>query len=91
MGKTSKPRTVKIKNSSHGKKAHPVVIITETVDGSFSLASGPCAQTLEPGQQCTVSVTFTPARMGKQSGAMTIDDNDANKSPQTVKLLGTGK
>jgi hypothetical protein len=45
---------------------------------------------LEPGQQCTVSVTFTPARMGKQSGVMTIDDN-ANKSPQTVKLLGTGK
>jgi hypothetical protein len=90
MGKPSKPRTVKIKNSSHGKKAHPVVIITETVDGSFSLASGPCAQTLEPGQQCTVSVTFTPARKGKQSGAMAIDDN-ANKGPQTVKLLGTGK
>lgn len=70
---------MKIKNSSHGKRAHPVVVINETADGSFSLASSPCAQTLEPGQQCTVSLTFTPARMGKQSGAMTIDDNDRTK------------
>src|ERR1019366_9473872 len=50
-----------IKNSSHGKRAHPVVVINETADGSFSLASSPCAQTLEPGQQCTVSLTFPPA------------------------------
>ncbi|MGO9601836.1 MAG: choice-of-anchor Q domain-containing protein [Candidatus Binataceae bacterium] len=90
MGKTSKPMTVKIKNSSHGKNAYPVVVVNETADGSFSLASSPCAQTLEPGQQCTVSVTFTPAQVGKQSGTMTIDGN-ANNSPQTLKLLGTGK
>jgi len=81
---------VRLKNSSHGKKAYPLVVISETADGSFSIASSPCAQTLEPGQQCTVSVTFTPTRRGRQSGALTINDN-TNESPHKVQLLGAGK
>ncbi len=90
VGETSGPKTVKIKNNSRGKKARAVIVINQTVAGSFSLASSPCAQTLEPGQQCTVSVTFTPMQVGKHSGTITIEDN-ANNGPQTVKLLGVGK
>jgi hypothetical protein len=90
VGETSPPKVVKIKNKSRGKKASPVVVIDQTVDGSFSLASSACMQTLEPGEQCAVAVTFTPVRTGKQSGTLTIYDN-AKNGPQTVNLIGIGK
>jgi len=35
------------------------------------------------------SVTFTPAAAGKESATITITD-DAGKSPQVIKLSGTG-
>jgi len=35
-------------------------------------------------------VTFTPTRRGRQSGALTINDN-TNESPHKVQLLGAGK
>jgi len=38
---------------------------------------------------CTVSVTFTPTATGKRSGALTVND-DAQNSPQTVPLAGSG-
>jgi hypothetical protein len=38
---------------------------------------------------CTIALTFTPAALGTQSGALTITTN-ANNSPQTVTLKATG-
>jgi hypothetical protein len=35
-------------------------------------------------------VTFVPTAVGRISGVLTITD-DANNSPQTVALTGTGK
>jgi len=41
------------------------------------------------GANCTISVTFTPAASGARTAALSIADN-ANGSPQTVSLSGTG-
>jgi hypothetical protein len=45
--------------------------------------------TLVAGASCTVSVTFSPAAVGTRSGTLSFIDN-ANNSPQTVSLRGSG-
>jgi len=52
-------------------------------------ASSLCPVVLEPGESCTVTVTFTSAAIGKQVGTLTISDNAGN-SPQTAALQGSG-
>ena len=39
---------------------------------------------------CTITVTFTPQAKGARNAVLTITDNGF-KSPQQVKLTGTGK
>ncbi len=48
-----------------------------------------CDSSLEAGATCTIDVTFAPTTEGDFTGSLTITDN-ANGSPQTVTLSGTG-
>jgi len=60
------------------------------VSGNFAISSDTCTgATLAAGKICRVSVTFTPATLGPQSGTLTFTDNALN-NPQTVTLSGTG-
>ncbi len=45
--------------------------------------------TLAAGASCTASVTFSPKAVGTRSGTLSFADN-ANNSPQTAALTGTG-
>jgi hypothetical protein len=45
---------------------------------------------LPSGTSCTIYVTLTPAATGKRSAKVIFSDN-ANNSPQTVYLTGTGQ
>ncbi len=59
-----------------------------TASGPFT-ETNTCGATLAPGASCTISVTFSPAGTGGQSGSITVSSNSQN-SPQTVTLAGTG-
>ena len=59
-----------------------------TAGGAFS-ASNDCGATLNPGQACTINVTFSPSSPSAYSGTLAVSDN-ATDSPQTVELLGRG-
>jgi hypothetical protein len=48
-----------------------------------------CGDQIAAGANCVVSVTFTPAGAGNQSGTLTLTDNLLS-SPQAVALSGTG-
>ena len=48
-----------------------------------------CPSTLSAGQNCTVSVAFSPTSTGTQTGLLSVADN-AIGSPQTVSLTGVG-
>lgn len=48
-----------------------------------------CGSSVNAGNSCTVSVTFTPATTGARAGTLTITDN-ASTSPQTISLAGRG-
>ena len=46
-------------------------------------------ETLAAGDNCSISVTFSPSSAGSASGSLSINDN-AYSSPQSVSLQGTG-
>ena len=48
-----------------------------------------CSSPVNPGANCSISVTFLPTATGTRTAIITIADDDG--SPQTVKLDGTGK
>ena len=57
-----------------------------SVTGDFAEASQ-CGETVSPGTQCAINVTFTPTAVGARTGTLVIKDSAAG-SPHTVKLNG---
>jgi uncharacterized protein YjdB len=64
-------------------------ISSVTVTGNFLVQSSPCESSLAPLEQCSFYVVFSAASPGAQSGILSVND-DANNTPQKVKLSGTG-
>ncbi len=81
---TSAPSILKV-----GDAGSAALDISEiAVSGDFA-ATSQCGQTVSPGTQCAISVTFTPTATGTRTGTLVLTDNAAG-SPQTVKLSGYG-
>ncbi|MGC9950993.1 MAG: choice-of-anchor D domain-containing protein [Bryobacteraceae bacterium] len=59
------------------------------VSDAFAISANTCGSKLSAGDQCKVSVTFTPKQPSAQAGALRFDDNVPD-SPQTVALSGSG-
>ncbi len=90
VGKTSKPKTVDIKNDGNKKGGLPVTIEMETAMPSVFAIKSQCKKTLKPGKSCKVSVTFKPVDdTTAETGSLMIVDT-ATGSPQSVSLSGTG-
>lgn len=67
-----------------------VLISSITVSGAGYTLSGAGSQvTLNPGQNLTFSVIFSPASTGTLNGTITVTSN-ATGSPTTISLSGTG-
>jgi PKD repeat protein len=60
-----------------------------STSGNYSEIDNCVSQSLGPGQQCTISVVFTPSATGNQGGLLWINDSDP-WSPQSAGLAGTG-
>jgi hypothetical protein len=84
VGTTSAPQPVILTNSGDGT----LNITSIATSGDFAQTNN-CGSAVQPGKNCTLSVTFTPTATGKRTGAISITDN-APGSPQTVSLTGTG-
>ncbi len=50
-----------------------------------------CPATLSPGQNCAITVTFTPTVAGTRNGAVTLMDNSLGSPTQTISLTGIGE
>jgi len=97
------PALLIFSTQSVGTQSQPVTVtLTNTGADDLSIASivasGDFAQTnncpgspavLAPSLNCTITVTFTPTAKGQRTGLITVTDNGF-KSPQSVKLRGTG-
>lgn len=85
-GTTSVPLTVTLTNTG----ATTLTISSIKITGQFNLSSSTtCGQSVTPGGNCAISVTFSPASLGVQSGTMSIRDSASSK-PQVIMLSGTG-
>jgi sugar lactone lactonase YvrE len=89
VGKTSKPKTLTIKNASSKKTGMPASITMEVSSSQVFTVTSQCDKVLKPGKKCKVKVTFRPPDTTPQTGTLTIVD-DATGGPQVVQLSGTG-
>ena len=85
VGRTSGPKNVTLKNNLSTTLSG----ISHKTTGPFAVAASTCGTTLASKTSCTISVTFSPTGTGAATGTLSVRDN-ANSSPQTVSLTGTG-
>src|SRR2546429_9016377 len=84
VGTTSAAQTVTLNNTGN-----TALSVTSIVASGDYAQTNTCGNSVAAGANCTISVTFTPAASGAQSGTITITDNAAG-SPHTVSLTGAG-
>jgi parallel beta-helix repeat protein len=87
---SSAPQTVNLTNSGNTTLSITSISIAGTNAGDFAQSNTCGASVAGSGGSCTISVTFTPSAAGTRTGTLTITDN-ANSSPQTVSLTGSGQ
>jgi hypothetical protein len=89
-GSTSAPQTIKLANTGNA----PLSISTIGIGGNWQVdyaQTNNCGNSVAAGSNCTINVTFTPhyAWAYTSTATLAITDN-ANGSPQTVSLSGSG-
>jgi hypothetical protein len=87
VGTVSGPQSITITNT--GTATLTITSISASGDFLQTNTCGTLNNLLNPGQSCTVSVTFAPTASGARSGSLSVSDN-ATGSPQTAVLSGTG-
>ena len=90
-GSTSTPLTVTISNALTSKQNALITVAGVSVDDSeYAIDSQNCVGTLQPGAQCSVTLTYTPNAAGQHTGTLTIA-SDASNPAFTVPLKGAAK
>jgi hypothetical protein len=88
IGLTSASQTVTVTNVS----SHSATFTSIASSGDFSQSNTcPTTTTLDPGQNCTITITFSPTAAGTRTGAVTLKDNCPGSPTQTITLSGTGE
>jgi hypothetical protein len=86
IGHSSPSQTVTVSNVSN----HSVTFTSIASSGDYSQGNT-CPTTMTAGQNCTITVTFTPTATGTRKGAVTLKDNCPGSPAQTISLTGTGE
>ncbi|HEV2232677.1 MAG TPA: SBBP repeat-containing protein [Terriglobia bacterium] len=87
VGNTSPSQVVRLTNT--GSASLTLSAISITGDFAQTNTCGGLPTSLNVGDACTVSITFTPTGSGQRTGTLTVANNAAS-GPQTVALTGTG-
>lgn len=88
IGSLSPSQAVTISNTGNSALSITSITITGSNAGDFADSSS-CPASLNAGQSCTVSATFSPIAAGTRIAALTIA-NSGPSSPLLVTLEGTG-
>jgi len=87
-GQISVPQTVTLYNDPNDPNARTINFAGTTIQGSFS-ETDDCVGSLASGSSCTVTVTFSPTKVGLNSGTITIAYTVGQT--QIVYLRGMGQ
>lgn len=92
VGTTTAPVSLRVANSGTAAATLPVDAVAVAAAGAsatFSATDDDCSgTTLDPGEDCTVSVTYAPLAVGAATATVTIDDGDGGTL--RGRLSGTG-
>jgi hypothetical protein len=86
VGTTSASQTVTLTNASNSPLTITSIAVTGTDSAPFAQTNA-CPSTLNPGANCTITVTYTPPLVGSDSATLTVKDSGAPNT-QTVALSG---
>lgn len=89
FGTQLKNTTSPAQNVTLTNTGNAILKLTTIIASSNFGQTNTCPANLGINVSCTISVTFTPTANGTVVGAITITDN-ANNSPQSIGLSGTG-
>jgi hypothetical protein len=89
-GVTSAPQTVTISNTGGASAANIGFQITGIAAASYSLVSTTCGTLLRSGEQCAVSIAFTPSATGPIAAVLAISSSTAGVAAAQVQLNGSG-
>ncbi|MEA2622643.1 MAG: trimeric autotransporter adhesin, partial [Chloroflexota bacterium] len=91
---TSAARTITLSNAGGAPMTITDVYVAGLTPGDFARSGGSCPTvfpaSLASGASCTVLVTFAPSAVGLRQANLSVSDNAANTTDQTVALTGTG-
>jgi N-acetylneuraminic acid mutarotase len=73
-----------------GTNLNDFALLTTGVNSCLPLSALPVPGSLPSGASCTLYVTFMPSAIGKRTAKIVVNDN-ANNTPQTVFVKGTGQ
>jgi hypothetical protein len=85
VGTSSQSQAVTITNTGDVNLNLNSVVLTDAAD--FSTAYS-CPSMINPGNGCSIAVTFSPSALGSISGSLVITTNEP--TPITIPLSGTG-
>ncbi len=88
VGKPGNAQPLILSNSGSALLTINNVAITGAASGDFAFENQ-CGGSLNPGANCTMSVSFVPTAAGTRTANLTLTSNAAD-GPQTVALTGTG-
>jgi hypothetical protein len=88
VGTSGTPQTVTLSNLGSSPMNIWQMALRGTNAADFSKSST-CGATLAAGNNCGITVTFTPSAAGTRSASLLISD-DGGGSPQSVSLSGSG-
>ena len=80
---------VTLANDTHKPLSISSISMTGDSSTDFAVQYTTCPATLDAGQSCALGVLFSPTSLGLKTATLAVVD-DANNSPQKVKLSGTG-
>jgi hypothetical protein len=88
MGKTSAAQTVTVTNTG----LVPLIISSISIGGTNAddyAQTSNCVNSLKPGENCVIKVTFSPTEAGMRTATLAISDNGLGGS-HSLALSGTG-
>jgi len=85
LGQTAAPQSVTLTNTGNASLNLSSIVPM----GDYAIQSNNCGAQVLAGNNCGVTLTFTPTKKGARAGSLTFAD-DAAGSPQKVVLAGIG-
>lgn len=89
VGAASSAQTLTVTNTGTSNLTISAKGLAGADPGQFALGADTCNTPVEPGNTCTIAVSFSPTSPGDKSATLEFTSN-ALTSPDTVTLSGTG-